>query len=141
MPMAPPILNLSTIRWVGSFTPRPLDRQKTTQCPLNGRLVRPHSHSGRSGKEQNSYSCPDMNPGSSNWWRSQYTYYTALAGLRETWLKSTAFFCLNSKSKSESASYGHSKWWHDTLKGSSVFEVVQKLIRLISMSGPRGQRL
>jgi len=33
-PMAPPILSLSTIRWVGSFTPRPLDPRETTQSPF-----------------------------------------------------------------------------------------------------------
>jgi hypothetical protein len=58
---------------------------------LNRRLVRPQSRSKRFGKEQKFLLMPEYELRIFQL-GAQYTYYTALGGLRETWLKITAFF-------------------------------------------------
>jgi hypothetical protein len=54
--IAPRTLDLGTrLRWVVSFMPRPLYPQgKSPGYPLDRRLGRPQSRSGRGGEEQNS---------------------------------------------------------------------------------------
>jgi hypothetical protein len=60
--IAPRILDLG-IRWVVSFTPRPLYPQgKRPWCPLDSRLGGPQSRSGRGDEERDSHPCRDSNP-------------------------------------------------------------------------------
>jgi hypothetical protein len=62
--IALPILNLDT-RWMSlvSFTPRShYSHGKTPQYPLDRRLSRPQSRSGRGGEERNLCPCRESNP-------------------------------------------------------------------------------
>jgi hypothetical protein len=62
--ITPHILDICTrLRWVVSFTPRPLYSQgKGPWCPLDKRLGGPQSRSGRGGKKKNSQPRRESNP-------------------------------------------------------------------------------